>query len=339
MKAGLAAWLEDPRGEGAMSPQMVAIEACEAAGLRPWDGVEAISMAHTTSDFKNALNGALGDQVARRVNQQMPALAEVSHRINSQDYRADDKLIDLSASSMPEAVLEGGEIKHVTISDNGEALPVPEDYAALFSLSNKALTNDATAARVFGEIARRMQEGAIERLRTTLLAPVEANSGAGNNLSDGNPVFHSSRGNIQTAPAGLNVTSLSEALQAMRKMRGRNGELLSVEPEYLVVPAELEVTARKLVGEIVPATADDVNVFSRRLQVIVEPGLSSATGFYLVASPARFDGLAHSFLSGFETPRIETREGWSKLGVEFRLWWPMDAKFVAAHSWYYDPGA
>jgi hypothetical protein len=106
-----------------------------------------------------------------------------------------------------------------------------------------------------------------------------------------------------------------------------------------VVPAELETLAQQVVAEITAATIDNVNPFSGSLQVIVEPGLTSATGWYLVADPSRYDGLAHAFLDGQRSPRVETRAGWNTLGTEMRLVWALDAKFIETATWFRNAGA
>jgi phage/plasmid primase, P4 family, C-terminal domain len=112
-----------------------------------------------------------------------------------------------------------------------------------------------------------------------------------------------------------------------------------VEPWALVVPAELETVAQQVLAEIAAAAVSDVNPFSGTLELIVEPGLTSATGWYLIGNPALHDGLAHAFLDGQSAPRIETRAGWNTLGMEFRLTWAVDAKFIGTASWFRNPGA
>ena len=125
----------------------------------------------------------------------------------------------------------------------------------------------------------------------------------------------------------------------MRKQTGANGELLAIEPWALVVPAELETTAQQAVAQINATKSSDTNPFSNSLEVIVEPGLTNATAWYLIADPTRYDGLAHAFLEGQRSPRVETRTGWNTLGTEMRLVWALDAKFIETATWYKNPGA
>lgn len=338
----LTAWMlgEDPKSGKAMTVSQVAAELCQMHGVRDFDfrnADPAFMGLHSTSDFPTILDGAMGNLVARRIDQRQPDIVRLSHEVARVDFR-EGKLLSLSATGEPVPVSEHGEIPFVSVLERGEALPVPEVMASMFGASYQMLVNDSTAQGLFNDIAARMAEGAIERFGKTLHAPLEANAGAGDTLSDGNPVFHSTRGNLASSGGGINATSLSTAFVGMRTQRGQNGELLQIEPRYILVHPKREAEARMAVGAIVPATADDVNPFSGALDVVVDARLADPDAWFVVADPGRFDGLAHAFLQGQRRPQIESREGWDRLGTEWRLIWPMAARFVAATSWYMNPG-
>ncbi len=345
MVAGLSARLEgktsDPMARDAaqFSIPQIAMQVCRVNGLKPFNEAEAVRMAaHTTSDFPLILENSLTNRVARTLQQRQPDLLRATHEIDRDDYRA-GRSLTLSATGTPQEVGEGGEVKFVTAEENGEALPKLRDFASGFSISNQALANDATAVNLLNQIGSRMVQGSVERLRMVLLEPLLANSGAGSTMADGKAVFHADHGNLAGSAAALDVTSLSLARTAMRKQKGLNGELLAIQPWALVVPAELETKAQQIVAEITAATTANVNPFAGGLEIIVEPGLSSATAWYLIANPASYDGLAIAYMNGQRGPRVESRAGWSTLGMEFRLTWPLDARFVEYRSWYKNPGA
>lgn len=79
----------------------------------------------------------------------------------------------------------------------------------------------------------------------------------------------------------------------MRRQRGAQNEVLAIRPRFLMVPPELEGTARGLAAQINPTTVGDVNPWADVLEVIVEPGLSDTSRWYLAGDPASADGLAH----------------------------------------------
>ncbi|MCW1931730.1 Mu-like prophage major head subunit gpT family protein [Pararhodobacter zhoushanensis] len=308
-----------------------------ANGNRPFNMHEAVRMAtHATSDFPSVLSGALGNLVARDVLAAKPALMRAAHEVEATDYRLGN-MLGLSASGMPQEVGEGGEIKHVTIDESGEAKPAPRDFAALFRISQKALINDDLG--LFGQIAKKMVAGAIERQRHVLLEPLLANAGLGNTMSDGKTVFHAAHGNLASSGAALSVASLSAARLALRTQRGKQGEYFAIEPWALVVPPALETAAQQVLAQINATKSSDTNPFAGSLEIIVEVGLTDAKAWYLIGNPATSDGLAYSFLDGQSAPRVESKPGWETLGTEFRLVWALDARFVSWASWFKNPGA
>lgn len=324
------------RAFAGMSMGELAMHSVRAAGHRPLNMQDAIRMAtHTTSDFSVALENALGKSLARQMEQVRPALQRAAHEIPAEDYRGGN-LVSLSASGMPQEIGEGGEIKYVTVDETGERKPAPRDFGAMFGLSNKAIANDDLG--IFDQIGKKMVMGATERLRHVLLEPLLANGGLGNLLVDGKTVFHADHGNLAAAGAELTVESLSQARIALRSQRGPQGEYYAVEPWALVVPPQLETQAQQLMAAINATKFTDANPFSGALEIIVEVGLTDPKAWYLIGNPASHDGLAYAFLDGQAAPRVESKPGWHTLGVEFRLVWALDARFVSPASWFKNPG-
>ena len=71
----------------------------------------------------------------------------------------------------------------------------------------------------------------------------------------------------------------------------------------------------------------------------MEPGLTNTTAWYLVADPAKYDGLAMAYLNGQTAPTVESREAWNTLSTEYRLTWAIDAKVIEHRSWFRNAGA
>lgn len=319
----------------------MAMQSLHASGVNVGSEREAIqhvmSGTHTGSDFPGIIRDGLTSVVSKGIEVAPPALLMVSNENDSIDYR-DGFTIGLSASSMPSKVNEGGEIRYVTIDETGESKPVPEDHAAIFRVSNQAMQNDSTALGLFGNIGRKMIEGALGRQRAVMLAPLLENSGLGQNMRNGKTMFHADHGNIAPVGSSLDILSLNEARVKMRRQKGLQGELLPITPFALIVPPELETTGQKVLAELLAAKVDDVNPFSGQLELVVEPGLEDPSAWYLAGDPAMYDGLAHTYLDGGSSPRIESKEGWDTLGMEFRLVWAIGAAFVATQSWYLNEG-
>lgn len=320
-----------------MSLGEMAFHVAKAEGLKPFNVAEGVRMAaHSSSDFPLILEDAMSNAVARGIEQRQPDIARASHEVAREDYR-ESRSLTLSATGMPQEVGEGAEIKFVTAEEKGEILPTVRDFASGFNITNQALVNDHLD--LLTDIARKMERGAGERFRAVLLEPLLANSGAGQTMADGLTMFHATHGNLAGTGAALSIPSLSGARLAMRKQKGLNGELFAIEPWGMVVPAELETAAQQVLAEIQAAKSSDANPFSGALELIVEPGLTDPAAWYLVGNPATNDGLAHAFLDGQRTPRVESRPGWNTLGMEFRLTWAIGASFIETATWFRNPGA
>lgn len=319
----------------------IAMQVAGARGERPRNTRDAIRMVtgagyHTASDFAGITADAMSNVVGRQFAQRVPDLARASREVSRLDYH-EGKSLTLSASGMPKEIAEAGEIEFVTMDEKGEALPAPRDFGSGANLSNKVIANDRHD--LLSKVGDRMLGGAIERMRRVLLEPLEANSGAGQTMADGDPMFSTARGNTFSSGGELSVATLSDARIALRKAEGLQGELYAIEPWAIVVPAELETTAQQVVAQIQATKFSDANPFSGSLEIIVEPGLSDPKAWYLIGNPARYDGLAHAFLDGQSAPRVEVRPGWETLGMQFRLVWALDAKFIETASWFRNPGA
>lgn len=144
-------------------------------------------------------------------------------------------------------------------------------------------------------------------------------------LSDNKAVFHADRGNLAPTPcalgdAGGGVLSLSDGRQAMRIVKGLDGKtIVGAAPKYLVVGPTQETVAEQLLTELYAATVGDVNPFSSRLTLLVEPRIPDDRWF-LFADPARLPCLQMAYLSGAPGVQIQRTEAWDTLGMRFRAY-------------------
>jgi hypothetical protein len=86
------------------------------------------------------------------------------------------------------------------------------------------------------------------------------------------------------------------------------------------------------------ATVDDVNPFSGKLSLVVEPRLAGAA-WYLAADPGEIDGLEYAYLEGQEGPYIETERGFEIDGLRVKVRVDFGAGFVDWRGWFKNPGA
>lgn len=297
-------------------------------------GRQVMAGVHTTDDFTAALgiasNKILLDSYALSESQ----LKRVSREVGAPDFRPINT-VRVTGGMGLDKIDEGGEFSHGTINDAGEAFAV-ETYGKIFALSRQAFVNDdlgalSNAARIQGAGAALTEA----RLFASLL---EKNSGLGPLMQDGKALFHTDHGNVATTGALINITSLSEARIALRRQKGLSGEAIAVQPAFLVVPPELETVAQQFVAEITAASADQVNPFSDRLEVIVDNNLSNGKRWYLAATPGVPDGLLHAYLDGAKGPQLATREGFEVDSIEFRVRLDFGCGFADHRAWFMNPG-
>ncbi len=224
MQDGLAAVLDRShvptigRQFAGMRISEIAMQCARMAGHKPTNVAQAVRMAsHSASDFPLILEGAIGNTIARRIALRAPDILRAAAKKTNADYRP-SRSLTLSAMKAVKEVGEGGEIGHSTMEEKGEANPRLRDFGGAFTISNKAIVNDDLG--LFEQAALRMTDACIQVQRSVLLEPIEANSGAGQTMADGNPMFHTSHGNVAASGAALSVTSLSVARTALRKQKG-----------------------------------------------------------------------------------------------------------------------
>lgn len=292
------------------------------AGRRSWsgpvqgqyfDGMRA-GAAHTTSDFPNLLT-ASGNRVLQEQYQRASSpLLLLSRLRQTMDFRP---INVLKVSEAPELkkVLETGEVTYGSRGEEKEAFAL-ETFARLFSLSRQAYINDDLSA--FAGMLQAFGQAAAETVAKQMVALFTANSGNGVNLSDGNPIFKTTRGNKASSGGAIDVTSLSNARKALRETKGLDGVTpIGLTPRYILVGPAYETIAEQVIAQIQASQLSNVNPFSGKLEVLVEPRFTG-NSWLVFADPAQAPVVSHAYLSGRSGPMLETREGWGTLGVEFR---------------------
>jgi hypothetical protein len=104
-------------------------------------------------------------------------------------------------------------------------------------------------------------------------------------------------------------------LLVMRLSNNQHGQPIAVAPKYLRVPATQETAAEKALATIYPPTTADVNLFTKALELVVDPRLDAAgqtKAWYTFGDPGLVPVLEYAYLSGAEGRVIETRSQFSQ---------------------------
>lgn len=270
---------------------------------------------HSRDDFPNLLQGSGQRYLLEAYQASASPLKQLARRRSADDFRTLN-VIRLGEAPALAPVDEGGELSYGSRKENKESYNV-KTFGKLFALTREALINDDLSA--FADGARTWGMAAALCEADGLAAIYLANSGNGANLSDGNPIYTTARGNkISGGSSALSLTSVDLGRQALRTVKGLDGKtILNLVPKYLVVGAALENTALQICAQTTPAKTEDVNTVGGILTPIVEPRFAG-NSWRLFADPQQLPALEIAYLNGLEGPVTEQRAGWTSLGVEFR---------------------
>jgi len=182
----------------------------------------------------------------------------------------------------------------------------PKKYERGVNFTWEMLINDDLGA--FRNIGRELGLAATNTISDFVIGFIKNNPVIYDNVA----LFHANHGNL--GALALSESTLSTAITAMREQTSESGNPLNIVPGYLVVPAELEFTAKKLVNSaLVPGgSLNDINVLQGLVEVLVEPLLTDANNWYLVAKPSSIPTIEMGFLGGRETPEILVKEDFER---------------------------
>lgn len=299
-----------------MKPVDMARQILEERGIHTqrFSAAEVIGRAlTTTSDFPELLAGAGNRVLQNAYASYMGGLKRICRQSTIADFRAKQSL-NLGEAPTLEKVNEHGEFTYGSPVE-AKATYSLQTFGRIFGITRQALVNDDLGA--FGSILQKFGVAAAEREAQQLVTLLTGNPVMG----DGVALFHANHGNLAGSAAAISVTSLGLARKAMRLQTGLDGATaIDCTPAYLIVPAALETVAEQFLATLAPTVASDVNPFSGRLELVVDPRLDakSATAWYLAAKPELVDTIEYAYLEGYTGPVLEVRQGWEVDGTEFK---------------------
>jgi hypothetical protein len=221
--------------------------------------------------------------------------------------------ISLGESPNLEVVPEGKDYPEGKVVDQRKSYKV-EKYGKEFTVTWETVINDDLDAlsripAMHGSAARRTQEKAIYDV--FLSNPL---------MPDGFNLFsasHTSGTNLSGGAGAPSKTTLDKAFEVMGKQKGLNSDVfLGLTPSILLVPLAYAGTALELVNSTASVESEKNSGVSnlygrggaRQLRVVASPYLdaNSGTNWYAIADNSLIDTVEISFLSGEESPVLES---------------------------------
>lgn len=300
---------------------------------------EALSgRAMQSSDFPLLLANT-AEKVLRMSYQQAPSTFEQwTKKGTASDFKTMTRPV-LSAAPALDEIPENGPYKYGEFAEASESFAITK-HGKLFAVTREAIVNDDLGALT--SVPRAFAMAAKRKVNAMVYSVLTANAA----MSDGVALFHAGHNNFVDNGAGAapGETTLTAARLAMRRQTGLQGELLNIRPGFLITPAALETTGDVLLnslGSLTDAKNEAVkNPFYRKLELVTEPLLDDddAAAWYVSADPREFDTVEVAYLDGNESPYLETRNGWTVDGVEYKVRIECGAKALDWRGLYFNDG-
>lgn len=287
--------------------------------------------SHSTSDFPGIFENALNKVLLERYQVAEPTYRRISRRRNFTDFRVHPMV---RAGDFPklQPIGENGEIKYGTMGEARETA-ILSSYGVAVKISRQMMINDELGA--IDQLLSDYGQSVADFEEETFYAFFQTA-----NLSDGNPVFRTQRGNLAGSGTAISVDSVAAGRAAIRKQTTVDGKKMNMSPAILLVGPDKETEAEQLVAAIQPQEAGKVNPFSGRLEVVTTAQITG-NPWYLMASADRPGGacFVHGYLEGAEAPRVRTEEAFGQQGMAMSLEHDFGLGAIDYRGGYKNPGA
>jgi hypothetical protein len=261
-----------------------------------------VKRALTTSDFP-ILTGEWLNIVLQTAYRAAPSpLMALVRNMTVQDFH-DVHLPRLSQSPLLEQIFETGETSFGALSESEESLRISR-WGKGLSISFVLMVNDRLGA--INDQIRAWGYAVAETESRQLTAFLTQNGGLGPTMKDGHPLFDAAHNNVLAPAAAPAEASFDAGRVAMRRQTDRFGQLLGLQPQYVLTPPEVETAARKQVASVTATATVNVNAFSS-WTVLVDARLADKKRWYLFADSGIAPVFVRAVLSGFESPAAQTQ--------------------------------
>lgn len=313
-----AAGADDLRG---YSLRELAREALRIAG-QPIGGDirEMVGRALTTSDLPNILAAAANKSLFEGYEQADETWQVWCSTGSVPDFKP-ATINRASETDDLDQIPESGEYKYGGVSDAKETYQLVT-YGKLLAITRQAIINDDLNALT--DVPRKHGEAAARKVGDLPYAVLIANAAMG----DGLALFVGGHANLGTAGA-VSTTTIAEAIKLAKQQKDIGGQRrLNIRLEYFIGPVAIEGVAEQYFnsGQVGGATATDAgrallinpyagSRFTRAYDARLDD--ASATTYYFAGRKGRT--VTVFFLNGVQSPYMETRDGWSVDGIEYKV--------------------
>ncbi len=286
-----------------------------------------------------SLNGILSNVANKKLLQSYEAQPIIATKLCSigdlNDFKENDRFRLTDVGDL-QPIAPDGEIKDGGLMEESAKNQL-DTYGKKFCLTRKMIINDDLGA--FMKVPTAMGNRAARLIDQLFFSRLLRNPVQ----SDGKALFSTVHKNLLNgATSALSADSLKKAIQLFLDQVDSDGQPISVEPKYLLVPTALKHLAVELTqgATLIMSGSDNavrpaLNVLAdERLQVVSSPYLgnsayegASQTGWYLFGDPKTIDTWEIGFLKGKRTPTVERGDtDFNTLGLWFRVYFDLGVR-------------
>lgn len=250
------------------------------------------------------------------------------------DYRPHGRYQFGSIGNLQPPAGPHAEYNNRSLSDGRRETITGQRRGSILSVSPELIVNDdlgaiLDAATALGIAAGRTIEDAVYAL-------LAIGGGVGPNMSDGNPLFHSTHGNIAGTAAAPSVASFDAARQLMlaQRVAGEGADFIDAAPAIFVGPLSVGGAARVVNNSTYDPDANNklqrFNIAANMLRDIVDTPRLSGTRWYMFADPATHPVIEVAFVEGRQSPTVTEETNFRSSAREWKI---EHAWGVGAVSW------
>lgn len=307
--------------------------------------LEMVGRAMTTSDFPYILANVANKNLFHGWETAEETWDEWCGTGSVTDFKTNYAPRVSEASDLDE-IPEHGEYKYGKRTEAQESYSIAT-YGKLFALARQTIINDDLNALT--DIPRAHGEAAARVVGDVAYAVLTGNSAMG----DGTALFHADHNNLVASGSGAapGVETIAAGVLAMGTQKDLQGlRSLNIRPRYFLAPKALEGTSEVFFRSGNFADSDTVATDSSLAATRANPYAGKyltrvydarlddddAAKWYLAAAKGKT--VIIFFLNGIQKPYLETKQGWTVDGVEYKVRIDVGAKAMDWRGLYMNDG-
>lgn len=279
--------------------------------------IDIAQRALGTSDFPlilaNVVNKSLQIGYATEVRTFLPFCTQR----NATDFKTMYSM-QLGEGSNLSKVSESGEYSYATFGEGQETWKLTK-YGKIFPITYETIINDDMG--VFTRLPFMFGQSAVRNENDIVWGFLIDNA----NMNDGKALFSTDHSNLLTGvDTAMSLTGLSDMRKSFRQQKGLdNKKTLNLLMKYVMVGSANETALEQILTPAIYAAqaGNVVPQYYRSLTPIVEARIDavSDTAWFGAADPSQQATIEYGYLEGQQGIYMETRNGFERDGVEFKV--------------------